>query len=94
VHSLDFFPAIEREISVKRLRKGFTLESIRSGAIVVQYGAKLPDTNEERSSDSSQEVLACPKSVPQHGDPVLMLDRRIRNMTAEAFRAAIMAASR
>jgi prepilin-type N-terminal cleavage/methylation domain-containing protein len=25
VHSLDFFPAIERAISVKRLRKGFTL---------------------------------------------------------------------
>jgi hypothetical protein len=69
-------------------------ESIRSGAIVVQYGATLPDTNEEPTSDSSQEVLAYPKSVPQQGGPVLMLDRRIRNMTAEAFRAAKMAASR
>jgi hypothetical protein len=69
-------------------------ESIRSRAIVVQYGATLPDTNEEPTSDSSQEVLAYPKSVPQQGDPVLMLGRRIRNMTAEAFRAAKMAASR
>jgi hypothetical protein len=69
-------------------------ESIRSGAIVVQYGATLPDTNEEPTSDSSQEVLAYPKSVPQQRGHVLMLDRRIRNMTAEAFTAAKMAASR
>jgi hypothetical protein len=68
-------------------------ESIRSGAIVVLYGATLPDTNEEPTSDAWQEVLAYPKSVPLQGGPVLMLDRRIRNMTAEEFKVAKLAKS-
>lgn len=68
-------------------------ESIRSGAIIVRYGAMLPDTDEEPTSATSEEVLAYPKNVPQEGGPVLMLDRRIRTMTTDEFKIARHAGS-
>ena len=65
--------------------------AIRSGDVVVRWQATLPDTEVEPSSPTSDEVLAYWKTVPEKGGPVLMLDRRIRTMTAEEFKAARMA---
>ena len=45
----------------------------------------------EPSSPESDEVLAYWKTVPEKGGPVLMLDRRLRRMTAEEFKAARLA---
>jgi hypothetical protein len=85
--------------SIKDFTKGSAgtpsaYESIRSGAIIVRYGATLPDTSEEPTSGNSEEVLAYSKGVPEQGGPVLMLDRRIRTMTAEEFRSAKLAGTK
>jgi hypothetical protein len=53
--------------------------------------ATLLDTDVEPSSPPSDDVLAYWKTVPEMGGPVLMLDRRIRTMTAEEFKAARLA---
>jgi hypothetical protein len=66
-------------------------EAIRSGEIIVRYGATLPDTEEEPKTTGATEVLAYQKEVPTQGGPVLMLDRSIRKMTAEEFKAAKLA---
>lgn len=63
-------------------------ELIKSGEVVVSWGATLPDTKEEPGSGAAKEVLAYFKKVPQDGGLVLMLDRTLRNMTAEEFKAA------
>jgi len=65
--------------------------AIRSGQVVVRWQATLPDTEAEPTSPESDEVLAYWKAVPQEGGPVLMLDRRLRRMTAEEFKAARLA---
>ena len=65
--------------------------AIRSGEVVVRWQATLPDTDAEPSSPTSDEVLAYWKTVPEKGGPVLMLDRRLRRMTAEEFKAARLA---
>ena len=65
--------------------------AIRSGEVVVRWQATLPDTDVEPSSPESDEVLAYWKTVPEDGGPVLMLDRRLRRMTAEEFRSARLA---
>ncbi len=66
-------------------------EAIRKGDVLVRYGATLPDTAEEPTSPASDEILAYAKDVPQQGGPVLTLDRRIRTMTADEFKAAKLA---
>jgi hypothetical protein len=66
-------------------------EALRNGQVVVRYGATLPDTAEEPTSPTSDEVLAYVKEVPEKGGPVLMLDRRLRPMTAEEFKSAKLA---
>jgi hypothetical protein len=68
-------------------------ESIHGGAIVVRWGATLPDTSEEPTTRGATEVLAYLKDVPQQGGPVLMLDRSTRRMTANEFKAAKLAGS-
>ncbi len=65
--------------------------ALRTGDVIVRYQATLPDTDVEPSSPESDEVLAYGKSVPESGGPVLMLDRRIRQMTADAFKTARLA---
>jgi hypothetical protein len=60
----------------------------KSGDIVVQWGAVLPDTNEEPGGTSSLEILAYGKAVPEQGGFVLLLDRTVKKMTAEEFKAA------
>jgi hypothetical protein len=65
--------------------------AIRSGEVVLRWQATLPDTDVEPSSPESNEVLAYWKTVPEQGGPVLMLDRRLRRMTAEEFKSARLA---
>jgi hypothetical protein len=60
----------------------------RSGKVVVRFGAELPDTDPEPGRSSSDQVLAYETQVPESGGKVLMLDRTIRTMTAEEFKAA------
>ena len=67
--------------------------ALRSGEVVVRFGANLPDTDIEPGKSSSDEVLAYEKQVPEAGGKVLMLDRTIRQMTADEFKAAPKAGS-
>ncbi|MFO0909604.1 MAG: hypothetical protein U0794_14820 [Isosphaeraceae bacterium] len=67
---------------------GNGLAAVKSGEIVVEWGATLPDTSEEPGKVSSPEVLAYGKTVPTEGGSVLMLDRTIKKMTADEFKAA------
>jgi hypothetical protein len=65
--------------------------AIRNGDVVVRWQATLPDTEPEPTSPRSVEVLAYTRDVPEKGGNVLMLDRRIRTMSAEEFKAAKLA---
>lgn len=67
---------------------GNGLEAAKSGEIVVQWGATLPDLSEEPGKVSSDKVLAYGKDVPNSGGSVLMLDRTIKKMTADEFKNA------
>lgn len=51
-------------------------------------GATLPDTKEEPGQSTAPEILAYGKEVPESGGYVLLLDRTVKKMTAEEFRAA------
>jgi len=61
---------------------------VASGAVVVNYGVPLPDTNEEPGGSPNEDVLAYGKDVPAKGGPVLLLNRTVRRMTADEFKAA------
>ncbi len=63
-------------------------EAVRTGEVVLLYGTPLSDTNEEPGQSKSDEVLAYQKQVPESGGEVLMLDRSVRTMTADEFKAA------
>lgn len=65
--------------------------SIREKQVVVRWNVTLPDTAPEPTSPPSDEVLAYIKDVPEKGGAVLTVDRRIRRMTAEEFKAAKLA---
>ncbi len=67
--------------------------AVKSGEVIVRFGANLPDTDPEPGKSSSDEVLAYEKQVPEGGGKVLMLDRTIRTMTADEFKAAPKAGS-
>ncbi len=68
------------------------VEAARKGDIVVQWGAALPDTQEEPGQTSAPEILAYGKDVPEKGGYVLHLDRTVTQMTSEEFKAAPKAA--
>ncbi len=61
--------------------------AVRSGEVVVRFGASLPDTDPEPGKSTSEEILAYEKEVPEKGGKVLMLDRTIRTVTADEFKA-------
>jgi hypothetical protein len=62
--------------------------AVKDGAVVVRWGTRLNDTSEAGSNDSSAEVLAYEKKVPEQGGDVLMKNRTIKSMTAEEFKAS------
>ena len=57
----------------------------------MRWEATLPDTEVEPSSPTSDEALAYWKTIPEKGGTVLMLDRRLRRMTAVEFKSARLA---
>lgn len=68
-------------------------ERLRSSGIVVVWGAPLPDTKEEPGGSPDEDVLAYGKDAPEKGGPVLLLNRTIKTMTADEFKAAPKAKS-
>ena len=62
--------------------------ALQKGDVVVNWGAKLPDTGEEAGTVTAAEVLAFEKQVPEHGGYVLLLDRTVKQMTADEFKSA------
>ncbi|OJW14712.1 MAG: hypothetical protein BGO49_17145 [Planctomycetales bacterium 71-10] len=61
---------------------------VLSGSVVVIWNVPLPDTKEEPGGSPNEEVLAYGKDVPTQGGPVLLLNRTVRRMTADEFKAA------
>jgi hypothetical protein len=64
------------------------LRALKSGEVVAYFKADLPDLGEEPGKGSGEIVLAYEKKVPEEGGQVLMLNRTIKTMTAEAFKSA------
>jgi hypothetical protein len=62
--------------------------ALKSGRVVLRYGAALPSTDEEPGEGPADEVLAYFAEVPQGGGKVLMLNRTGKTMTADEFKAA------
>src|SRR5205823_2650218 len=56
--------------------------------VVIFWGTALPDLSEEPGKVPSDKILAYEKKVPEQGGYVLMLDRTVKKMTPEEFRAA------
>ena len=67
------------------------VRAVETGDVIVRFGANLPDTGEEPGKGPGDEVLAYEKDVPTAGGHVMMLNRTIRTMTPEEFRAAKLA---
>jgi hypothetical protein len=67
---------------------GNGFEALSKGSIVLLYNATLPDTEEDPGQSDSSEVLAYEKQVPESGGYVLLLNRKIKKMTADEFKAA------
>jgi hypothetical protein len=67
------------------------VRAINDGEVVVRYGATLPDTGEAPGKGPGDVVLAYEKQVPESGGQVLMLNRTIRAMSPEEFKAAKLA---
>ncbi len=76
------------DFNLVRTLGGNGFEALRSGNIVLLYNATLPDTDEDTGHAETGEVLAYQKQVPESGGYVLMLNRTIKKMTAEEFKAA------
>jgi len=64
------------------------LSALRRGDVVVRWGATMSETEEGPAKVSSPEVLAYFKDVPEKGGAVLLLDRTIKSMTPDEFKAA------
>ena len=62
--------------------------ALKNGAVVVLWDAKMSDLAEEGSKDSPDVVLAYEKDAPTQGGKVLMLNRTVKSMTADEFKAA------
>ena len=67
------------------------VRAVETGDVIVRFGASLPDTGEEPGQGPGDEVLAFQKDVPASGGRVMMVDRTIRTMTPEEFKAAKLA---
>jgi hypothetical protein len=81
-------PTSLKDLAAVNAMAGNGYEAVKNGSVVLRYGAALPDTKEEPPETTSDEVLAYQKQVPGSGGKVLMLDRRVKTMTADEFKAA------
>jgi hypothetical protein len=83
-------PKSLKDLAVKGQGHPIAQEMLRSGELVVEWGAPLVAENENADA-----VLAYVKTVPEQGGKVLMQDGwTIKNMTAEEFKSAPKAGSR
>ncbi len=76
------------DLNSVRAVSGNGYEAVRSGEVVLRYGATLPDTKEEPGGSPSDEILAYEKQVPESGGKVLLLNRTVKTMTADEFKSA------
>jgi hypothetical protein len=82
-------PRSLKELAVKGQAYPMAQELLRTGNLVVRWGAPLAPEGE-----AAPAVLAYLKAVPEQGGLVLLQDgRTIKTMTADEFRAASKAAS-
>ncbi len=63
-------------------------EALANGKAVLLYGATLPSISEDAGEGPGDEVLAYMAEVPQSGGKVLMLNRTVKTMSADDFKAA------
>jgi hypothetical protein len=67
----------------------------RQGDVVVEWGANLTDVeSSEPGAVKSDQVLAYQKQAPEEGGYVLLLDRSVKKMSAEEFKAAPRASAK
>jgi hypothetical protein len=77
-------PKTLTELNVKGQQFPIAVEMIKSGDLVVQWGAPL-----SRTGQAADTVLAYVKTAPQQGGYVLMQDgTTVKKMTADEFNAA------
>lgn len=69
------------------------LTQVNENTVVVYFGATLPSLIEEPGNPPSDKVLAYEKQVPESGGSVLMLDRTVKRVTADEFKAMPKAGS-
>jgi hypothetical protein len=83
-------PKSLKELNVKGQGYPIAVEQLKSGELVVHWGAPLAPEGE-----STPGVLAYSKTVPEQGGLVLLQDGwTIKKMTADEFKAAPKAAGR
>ena len=81
-------PKDMREVEQASAASPAGLAGIDATNVVVFWGTTLPDTSEEPGKVPSDKILAYEKKVPEQGGYVLMLDRTVKKMTADEFKAA------
>ena len=81
-------PTKEKDLERFEMGAPSGFAAVKKKEIVVNWGATLPDLNEEPGKVQSDEVLAYEKQTPNSGGLVLTLDRRVKSMTAQEFKAA------
>ncbi len=81
-------PASLADLTPLQMMSPMGLEALKKGDVVVFYKVELPDTGEEPGKGPGDVVLAYEKQVPESGGRVLMLNRTIKTMTADEFKAA------
>lgn len=62
--------------------------SLRQGDVVARWGVELPDLGEEPGKGSSTEILGYEKQAPERGGFVLLVNRTVKKMSADEFKAA------
>ena len=56
--------------------------------VEIYFNAALPEVQGKSAADTGQTILAFERTVPLQGGLALMLDRSIRRMSVEEFKAA------
>ncbi len=79
-----------KELGIKGQNYPIAVEMIKSGDLIVQWGAPV-----SAEGESENTILAYTKSVPEEGGNVLMQDcTTVKKMTPDEFKAAAKASRR
>jgi hypothetical protein len=84
-------PSKPADLALVRTMGANGYSALTSGAVVLLYGATLPDLSDEPGNDPSDQILAYTKETPDSGGKVLLLNRTVKSMTADEFKAAKLA---